>query len=221
MSETVEIKAKARNGVGKGAAREIRRQGQVPGVIYGDKRPPEPITLEFNEFLRITNRGNFLSTVFDIDMDGTKTRVIPRDLQVDPVRDFPLHVDFLRIAKGAKIAVDVAVHFLNDEASPGLKRGGVLNIVRHEVELSCPADAIPDAIEVDLTGLEIGDSIHISDIKLPEGSEPTITDRDFTVATIAGRAAETEAAEDEEDEAADEGAAPDAAEPEEKKEDEE
>ncbi len=125
-----------------------------------------------------------------IDLDGTKTRVIPRDVQLDPVRDFPIHVDFMRVSKDSLVTVEVPVHFLNEAASPGIKRGGILNVVRHEIEVRCPADSIPEFFEVDLTGLEIGDSIHISAIKLPEGVRPTIAERDFTVATIVGRAAE-------------------------------
>jgi large subunit ribosomal protein L25 len=118
--------------------------------------------------------------------------VIPRAVQLDPVRDFPIHVDFMRIAKDALVTVDVPVHFINEVASPGLKRGGVLNVVRHEIQVRCPVDAIPDHFDVDLTGLEIGDAVHISAITLPEGVRPTITERDFTVATIVGRAAEEE-----------------------------
>jgi large subunit ribosomal protein L25 len=132
-----------------------------------------------------------------LDVDGTKIRVIPRGVQLDPVRDFPIHVDFMRLGRDALVTVDVPVHFLNEPASPGLKRGGVLNIVRHDIPVRCPADKIPDHFDVDLTGLEIGDSIHISAIALPEGVTPTITDRDFTVATIVGRAAEEAAVETE------------------------
>ncbi|MGI9385513.1 MAG: 50S ribosomal protein L25/general stress protein Ctc [Methyloligellaceae bacterium] len=192
MAETIELKAAARERIGKGAAREVRRQGRVPAVVYGEKKTPEKISLESRELWQQVKTGTFLSTVFTIDLDGSKTRVIPRDLQLDPVRDFPVHVDFLRLGEGASITVEVPVNFLNEEDSPGLKRGGVLNIVRHAIEVLCPVDAIPERIEADLTGLEIGDSIHISAITLPDGVEPTITDRDFTVATIAGRAAEEE-----------------------------
>ncbi|MHA1517307.1 MAG: 50S ribosomal protein L25/general stress protein Ctc, partial [Alphaproteobacteria bacterium] len=148
----------------------------------------------------------FQSTIFMLDMDGTKVRVIPRGVQVDPVRDFPIHVDFMRLAKDATVTVDVPVRFLNESTSPGLKRGGVLNIVRHDIPVRCQADAIPDFFEVDLAGLEIGDSIHISAVKLPEKVTPTITDRDFTVATIVGRAAEEAPAEPEEGAEAAEGA---------------
>lgn len=192
MAETIELKAAARERVGKGATRDVRRQGRVPGVIYGEKKTPESISLESRELWQQIKTGTFLSTVFTIDLDGNKTRVIPRDLQLDPVRDFPVHVDFLRLGEGASITVEVPVNFINEELSPGLKRGGVLNIVRHAIEVLCPVDAIPERIEADLNDLEIGDSIHISAITLPDGVVPTITDRDFTVATIAGRAAEEE-----------------------------
>ena len=192
MAETIELKAAVRESAGKGAARAIRRQGRVPAVIYGEKKSPETISLESRDLWQQIKTGTFLSTVFTIDLNGDKTRVIPRDLQLDPVRDFPVHVDFLRLGEGASITVEVPVSFINEEESPGLKRGGVLNIVRHAIEVLCPVDAIPERIEADLEGLEIGDSLHISAITLPEGVEPTITDRDFTVATIAGRAAEEE-----------------------------
>jgi len=153
-------------------------------VIYGDGKAPESITLSFNELNNNINKGRFLSTLYNVEIDGRKERVLPRDVQFDVVTDAPLHVDFLRIGKGKKIPVMVPVHFTNEPASPGLKRGGVLNVVRHEVELLCPADEIPESIEIDLTGLEIGDGMHISRVTLPEGVTPTIIDRDFTIATI-------------------------------------
>ncbi len=190
MAEATELKAWARPRTGKGGARAVRREGRVPGTLYGDKRDPETIAVDYREINQHLHKGHFRSTIFVLDIDGSKTRVIPRDVQLDPVRDFPIHVDFMRVSKDALINVDVPVRFLNEGASPGLKRGGVLNIVRHDIPVRCPADRIPDHFEVDLTGLEIGDSIHISAIKLPDGVRPTITDRDFTVATIVGRAAE-------------------------------
>jgi large subunit ribosomal protein L25 len=199
MSQTIELNAVVRERGGKGAARAVRRQGLVPGVIYGDKKEPETISIDRRELVRLLNIGNFMTTLVSIDVGGSKTRALARDVQFDPVKDFPLHVDFLRLGTGARIAVDIPVHFLNEEASPGIKRGGVLNVVRHEVELVCPADAIPDFIEADLTGYDIGDSLHISAITLPEGVKPAITDRDFTVATIAAPAGLT--AEEEEEEA--------------------
>ena len=190
MAEFQEIKAAARERTGTAAARALRREGRVPAIIYGDKKQPELVSLDNAELWRYVRTGHFLSTVYTLDVNGQKTRVIPRDLQVDPVRDHPTHVDFLRLGEGARIAVEVAVTFLNEEESPGLKRGGLLNVVRYTIELLCPAESIPEAIEADVAGLDIGDSIHISDIKLPADVELTITDRDFTVATIAGRMAE-------------------------------
>lgn len=184
MSAVKELKAVARDRVGKGAARAVRRQGQVPAVIYGGGAPAEPIALDYNQTKQAIFAGHFLTTVFEIEVDGRKTRAIPRDYQLDPVKDFPLHVDFFRLAAGQSIRVEVPVHFVNHEASPGLKRGGALNVVRHAVELEVPADAIPDAIEADLAGLDINDSVRISAVKLPEGVRPTITDRDFTIATV-------------------------------------
>ncbi|MGI8852106.1 MAG: 50S ribosomal protein L25/general stress protein Ctc [Methyloceanibacter sp.] len=190
MAEAMELKAWARQHRGKGGARSVRREGRIPGILYGDKQEPQSIAVDYRAITQQLHTGHFRSTVFVLDVDGTKIRVIPRDVQLDPVRDFPIHVDFLRLAKDALVSVDVPVHFLNEAASPGLKRGGVLNIVRHEIPVRCPADAIPAHFDVDLTGLEIGDSVHISAIALPENVRPTITGRDFTVATIVGRAAE-------------------------------
>lgn len=199
MSETYELKAEARERVGKGSAREVRRNGKVPAVIYGDKQPPLAIALDYKDVYYKIHGGGFMTTVATIDVDGKKIQVLPKDYQLDPVRDFPMHVDFLRVGKNTEVNVQVPVHFINEEKSPGLKRGGVLNIVRHEVEFHCPADAIPEFITVDLTGADIGDSIHISAVKLPAGVKPVITDRDFTIATVAGSAAmkpEAEAAEE-------------------------
>ena len=210
MAEAIELKAWARARTGKGGAREVRREGRVPGIIYGGKDEPQNIALETKEISKQVQTGHFQSTIFMIDMEGTKIRVIPREVQVDPVRDFPIHVDFMRLSKDAQVTVEVPVHFLNEAASPGLKRGGVLNVVRHDIPVRCPADKIPESFELDLTGLEIGDSIHISAVTLPDGVVPTITDRDFTIATIVGRAAEegpAEAAEGAEGE--EEAAAPD------------
>jgi large subunit ribosomal protein L25 len=189
MAELIELKATAREGTGKLANRALRAQNMVPGVVYGGETGAANVSVEYKLLWQHYQSGHFLSTVYLLDVDGTKERVIPRDVQVDPVRDFPIHVDFMRVSSTSRIDVEVPVQFINDEASPGLKRGGVLNIVRHEIEFSCPADAIPEKIVVDLTGLEIGDSVHISSVKLPQGITPTITDRDFTIATIAGAAA--------------------------------
>ena len=193
-----ELKAQARSGVGKGAARALRRQGLVPAVIYGDKKPPIGVSIAYKDAYHSIYAGGFLSHVITLDVDGEKHRVIPRDYQLDPVKDLPIHIDFLRIGAGTKLNVEVHVTFINELASPGIKRGGVLNIVRHTVELSCPADAIPDHLTVDLTGKEVGDSIHISSVELPAGVTPVIRERDFTIATIAApsglRAEEAEAA---------------------------
>ncbi|MFT7573933.1 MAG: large subunit ribosomal protein L25 [Alphaproteobacteria bacterium] len=182
----VEIEATARPRAGKGAARAVRREGKIPAVIYGDKKDPLTIALDRPTLTKLLNKGGFLSSVFDIKVDGSSNRVLPRDIQFDPVKDLPIHVDFQRIPGDGTIRVSVPVNFLNEEICPGLKRGGVLNIVRHEVEVNCPAESIPENFEVDLAEVDIGDSIHISAIKLPNGVTPTITDRDFTVATLAG-----------------------------------
>ncbi|MGH1351026.1 MAG: 50S ribosomal protein L25/general stress protein Ctc [Methyloligellaceae bacterium] len=199
MSEANELKAVVRERVGKGAARAARREGLVPAVIYGNKQAPEAISIEQRIIVKQLNTGSFLSTIYTIEVDGKKTRVLPRDIQVDPVKDFPIHVDFLRVSKESKIAVEVSVRFINEEKSPGLKRGAVLNVVRHEVELLCPVDAIPDEIVVDLDGSQIGDTIHVSSVKLPDNVTPTITDRDFTIATIAGKGGAQETDDDEEE----------------------
>ncbi|MBI1180870.1 MAG: 50S ribosomal protein L25/general stress protein Ctc [Alphaproteobacteria bacterium] len=200
MSDIGTFVAKPRDRVGKGSSRAARRDGLVPAVIYGLGKPPVAITLPFNEVLKEQKKGHLSSHLYNLDVDGAVERVIPRDVQVDVVTDFPIHIDFLRLAADARVEVEVPVHFLNEEASPGLRRGGVLNIVRHDVELECPAESIPEFIEVDLTGLDIGDSVHISGIKLPEGVTPAITDRDFTVATIAAPSGGVGSEEDEEGE---------------------
>jgi large subunit ribosomal protein L25 len=191
MAEAV-IAASARPRAGKGAARHVRREGKVPGVIYGDNKDAETIAIDDNTLRKVIARGKFLTTVFELDVDGKKSRVIPRDVQLDPVKDFPIHVDFQRIGAGSRLRVNVPVKFINELASPGLKRGGVLNIVRHDVQVTCPADKIPAFFEFDLTGLEIGRSIHISATKLPEGVKTVIRDRDFTIATVAGAKAQEE-----------------------------
>jgi len=186
MAKTMALTAERRERAGKGAARAARRDNKVPAVIYGDKKDPALIKVEARAVTKLWNAGGFMSTLLDLDVDGSTTRVIARDVQLDPVRDRIIHVDFLRLGKGAKINVMIPVAFINEQASPGIdKFKGVLNVVRHEVELLCPATELPDEITVDLTGKEIGDSIHISEITLPAGAKPTITDRDFTIATIA------------------------------------
>jgi large subunit ribosomal protein L25 len=199
MTDSNVLGAELRDQVGKGAARATRRAGRVPAVVYGDKKDSLPVSLDPKELGKALHSGAFYSTLYDLSVDGKSEKVLARDVQLHPVTDRPLHVDFLRVSAKTQINVDVPVVFLNEEDSPGLKRGGVLNVVRHEIELYCRADAIPGHIDIDLTGLDIGDSVHISMVPLPEGVKPTI-DRDFTIATIAAPSAirseeEAEAAE--------------------------
>lgn len=184
MAANKVLKAQAREGVGKGAARELRRQGRVPAVIYGDKKPPVTVSVAFKDALKSIYSGGFKSHVLDLDVDGTVHKVIPRDYQLDVVMDQPVHIDFLRVSGSSKIHVEVHVNFINEETSPGLKRGGTLNVVRHTIELIAPANAIPEEITVDLAGTEIGDSLHISAVTLPKGVTAAIADRDFTIATL-------------------------------------
>jgi len=203
MAAIADLKATTRQRVGKGAARALRREGLIPAVIYGDKKPPLAIAITYKEAMQRIYGGGFTSHVINVEVDGEKHKVIPRDYQLDPVRDFALHVDFLRVGANARLTVEVPVQFTNQETSPGLKRGGVLNIVRHTVEVICPADAIPERLFLDLANAELGDSLHISAIDLPEGIAPTITDRDFTIATLmspSGLKSEDNAASDEEEE---------------------
>ena len=185
MAEIITLEAQARDRVGKGAARATRRAGLVPAVIYGDKKEPVAISLDPKPLSRIYLKGGFLSHLVDLQLDGATHRTLPRDVQLHPVTDEIMHVDFVRIGAHTRTHVSVAVTFDNQDKSPGLKRGGVLNIVRHEIELVCAADSIPERLYVvDVTGYDIGDSIHISAVKLPEGTVSAITDRDFTIATI-------------------------------------
>ncbi len=184
MAAVESVSAEARDRAGKGAARESRRNGRVPAVIYGDKKEPTLISLDPKEIDRLIHKKTFYATLLDVDMKGTKHRVLPRDVQFDPVTDRTLHVDFQRIGKDTKVHVNVPVVVRNEAASPGIKRGGVLNIVRHEIEFICSPDAIPQSIEVDLTGLEIGGSIHIHAVKLPENAQLAVRERDFTVVSI-------------------------------------
>lgn len=198
MSKAIyELKAEARERVGKGSSRELRRNGFIPAVIYGAKQPPIAIALVENEVTKRIHAGGFMTTIGMIELDGKKIQVLPKDYQLEPVRDFTMHVDFLRVSADTEVTVEVPVHFVNEEKSE-IKLGGVLNIVRHAVELYCPASAIPEYLTVDLAGLKIGDSIHFSAIDVPKGATPVITDRDFTIATIVAPAAGV----DEEDEAA-------------------
>ncbi|CAN1520489.1 50S ribosomal protein L25/general stress protein Ctc [Sphingomonadaceae bacterium] len=184
MSDQLTLSAETRDRAGKGASRELRRQNRVPAVIYGNKQEPELIHVEEKALIKLLMTGHFSNSVVEIELGGKKQITIPKDVAFHPVSDRPTHVDFLRIVKGAKVDIEVPVVFINEDASPGLKRGGVLNIVRHELELICENDKIPDDIQIDVAGFDIGDSIHISHVKLPKGSESKITDRDFTIATI-------------------------------------
>jgi large subunit ribosomal protein L25 len=196
MAAVKELAATVRSGTGKGAARSERRAGRVPAVIYGGGEPPVTISLEYKTANRLIYAGGFLTTIFEIDVDGNKVRAIPRDFQLDVVKDTPLHIDFLRLKAGAKLRLDVPVHFTGQEASTALRQGGTLNIVRHTVEMNVPADKIPESITADIAGLEMGASLHISAITLPEGCEPVITDRDFTVATMVPPRVDKSAAEE-------------------------
>lgn len=184
MAELISLTAQAREGVGKGASRALRRAGRVPGVVYGEKAPQELISLEARELRRALNSPRFFSTLYNLQVNGEEIRVLPREVHFHPVTEEPLHVDFVRVGRGATVSVTVPVVFVNEDISRGLKRGGVLNVVRREVELLCPADAIPGEITVDLKDADINDSLHISQVTLPEGVRPAIADRDFTIATI-------------------------------------
>ena len=184
MTDITVLTANAREKVGKGSAREARRQGNIPAVIYGDKKSPIPIVVEQKILVRHLSTGGFFNTLFDIDINGELNRVLPRDVQLHPVTDVPEHVDFLRVSGTTKISVEVPVEFIGDDVSPGIKSGGVLNVVRYIVEVSCTPDLIPSNLLLDLSTAEIGDSLHISAVNLPEGVTPTISDRDFTIATI-------------------------------------
>ena len=184
MAQVTTMTAEVRERAGKGPARATRRAGRVPAVIYGNKMDSVLISLDPVDLAHQLTGPGFFSRVFDVKVNGETHRVLARDLQTDPVTDRPLHVDFMRFSATTRINVDVQVLFRNEEDSPGLKRGGVLNVVRHAVEMICAPDRIPESITVDLTGLDIGDSVHISDISLPEDVQLTITDRDFTIATV-------------------------------------
>jgi len=183
--DTIDIKANARSQVGKGSARAARRAGLVPAVIYGNKETAIPITLNANQWRQLMNKPGIFSQLINIEVNDKNHFVLPRDIQQHPVSEEAEHVDFLRVTKSATVAVGITVEFVNEDKCTGLKLGGVLNIVRPQVELNCPAIAIPEKLIVDLEGLNVGHTIHISAIELPEGCTPTITDRDFTVATIA------------------------------------
>jgi large subunit ribosomal protein L25 len=183
MATVKELKATARPAGGKGAARAERRAGRVPGVIYGNNQPPVTISVEDAELRQRILAGRFLTTIYDIDLEGKKHRVIPRDFHLDPVRDFPIHVDFMRLGEGATIRVSVPLHIQNAEAAPGVKRGGTINIVTHSIELECSVDNIPQYIEADVSSLEISHSLHLSDVKLPKGVR-SLSREDATLVTI-------------------------------------
>ena len=205
MSDVIEIAVEPRERAGKGASRALRRAGLVPAVIYGGKDAPAMVSIRQNELTRLINRGSFMTSIYDIKVDGKTERVLPRDIQLDPILDHPIHIDFFRLVKGGTIIIEVPVTFVGEEESPGLKRGGVLNVVRHAIELECLNDAIPEGIEISVEGVDIGDSIHISAITLPEGATPTISDRDFTIATLVAPSALKSSEQDDEEEVEGEG----------------
>ncbi len=184
MSEQLSLTAETRDRAGKGASRELRNQGRVPAVVYGANQEPLSIHVEEKLLAKMLSTGHFMNSVVMIDAGGKTTRTLPKDVQFHPVSSRPVHVDFLRIGEHSKVTVNVPVRFVDEEESPGIKRGAVLNIVKHDIELICDASEIADDIEISLKGLDVGDSIHISNVTLPKGAVPTITDRDFTIATI-------------------------------------
>ncbi|WP_309611929.1 50S ribosomal protein L25/general stress protein Ctc [Sphingomonas sp.] len=207
MSEQLTLPAEQRERAGKGASRELRRNGRVPAVIYGDKKEALSVHVEEKLLTRMLSTGHFMNSVIMIDAGGKPHRTLPKDVQFHPVSSRPIHVDFLRIGEHSQVHVNVPVHFTDEELSPGMKRGGVLNLVRHDLELICDAAEIPEQIEISLTGLDVGDSIHISNVTLPKGSKSAIDDRDFTIATIVAPSA-LKSEEGDSDEATEAGAVP-------------
>jgi large subunit ribosomal protein L25 len=207
MSDALNLPAEARDRAGKGASRALRREGRVPAVIYGGNEEPTTIHVEEKLLVKQLMTGHFMNSIIKIELGGKTFNTLAKDVALHPVSDRPVHVDFYRLGKGATFHVAVPVVFINEEDSPGLKRGAVLNVVRHELDLVCDADHIPSEIQIDVTGLEVGDSIHISHVKLPEGAVSGITDRDFTIATVVAPSALKRA-----DAAAEGEAAPEAAE---------
>ena len=184
MSDTLNLPAETRERAGKGASRALRREGRVPAVIYGGNEEPVAIHVEEKLLVKQLGTGHFFNSIVEVEVGGKTVRTLPKDVAFHPVSDRPIHADFLRLSANSTVHVNVPVIFANEEASPGLKRGGVLNIVRHDLELICQPDKIPDEIAIDVTGLEVGASIHISHVNLPAGTKSAITDRDFTIATI-------------------------------------
>jgi large subunit ribosomal protein L25 len=194
MPEIISLGAEMRERAGKGAARAVRRQGRVPAIVYGDNQEPALISLEPRELARAVARPAFFATLVDISVGGITHRTLPRDVQNDPVSDKPIHADFMRVSAGANVSVTVPVTFVNHDRSPGLRRGGILNIVRHGIEVICSVDNIPERLVVDLDGLDIGDSVHIAALEMPPGARPVIRERDFTIASIAASSAVREEA---------------------------
>jgi len=194
MPEITTLSAGPRARAGKAASRAARRLGRIPGIIYGDNKEPVLISLEPRELSRVLANRGFFATLIDVEVQGVVHRTLPRDVQRHPATDAPLHLDFMRVGGNTRVTVTVPVVFANPEMSPGLRRGGILNIVRHGIELSCPVDSIPDHLVVELNGLNIGESIHISRVIIPEGCRPTISERDFTIASIAASSAVREEA---------------------------
>lgn len=212
MSEAQTLAAETRARTGTGGARAVRRDGKVPGIVYGDGKDAVAVKVDPIDLLKAYRQEGFMSQVLNLEIDGKAEQAIPRDVQTHPVKDHIMHVDFMRVSAKTKVTVSVPMHFTNEDQSPGLGRGGVLNIVRHDVEIRCPASAIPEYLVGDLTGLDINDAIKISNIDLPDGAKATITDRDFTIATVAAPSLvrseaeeEAEAAEGEDGEAPEEG----------------
>ncbi|HRX37488.1 MAG TPA: 50S ribosomal protein L25/general stress protein Ctc [Aestuariivirga sp.] len=191
MSKIVQLKAASRARAGKGASRAVRREGLIPGVVYGDKKEPQLVSLTYGDVLPHVQTGRFMATLIDLEVDGQTIRAIPRDIQFEPVRDFIIHVDFLRLGKNARIIVNIPVHFKNQEQSPGLKLGGALNIVSHEVPLYCTENLIPEEIMIDLAGMQIGQSVHLSQIQLPEGVS-SASHEDLTLCAITSTVKEEE-----------------------------
>ncbi|HML11400.1 MAG TPA: 50S ribosomal protein L25/general stress protein Ctc [Stellaceae bacterium] len=194
MPEVISLNAEPRGSVGKGAARATRRAGRVPGIIYGGDKAPMPISFEPRELSRAVNRAGFFATIVDVSVDGAVHRTLAREVQYHPISDAALHVDLMRVAAGAQVNVSVPVSFINHEGAPGLRRGGILNVIRHSIDIVCAVDAIPDRLVVDLSGLEIGDSVHIEAVTLPQGVRAVIGSRDSTIASVAASSAVREEA---------------------------
>jgi large subunit ribosomal protein L25 len=194
MPEIISLDAERRQRAGKGAARATRRAGRVPAIVYGDSKEPVPVSLDPRELARCLARPGFFNHLVELTLDGERHRTLPREVQYHPVSDAPLHVDFMRVAAGGQVTVTVPVVFINHDGSIGLRRGGILNVVRHGIEMVCSVDNIPERLVVDLNGLDIGDSVHIGAVEMPAGARPVIHERDFTIASIAASSAVKEEA---------------------------